>query len=176
MVHWFSQVKWPGSGLLGGAVGVLRDKRATAPIIVAEPEAMANSFVGTEEYLSPEVVSSAGHNGSVDWWSLGIFIHELLLGCTPFKGARRDNTFHNILHKKLSFPDKPEISAAAKDLITKLLVKDPANRLGTLHGAEEVKAHPWFADINFELMRQTPPPFPYTKPRPLDTNKFEQDF
>jgi serine/threonine protein kinase len=44
--------------------------------------------VGTEEYLSPEVINATGHNGSVDWWSFGIFIYELVAGSTPFKGAK----------------------------------------------------------------------------------------
>ena len=56
-----------------------------------------NSFVGTEEYLSPEVIQGNSHGAAVDWWSLGILIYELVYGTTPFKGQRRSETFSNIV-------------------------------------------------------------------------------
>ncbi|KAI8463717.1 MAG: putative blue light receptor [Monoraphidium minutum] len=128
-------------------------------LLVAEPEARANSFVGTEEYLAPEVINAAGHSAAVDWWSFGILLYELLYGVTPFRGARREETFDNILRNPLAFPAKPAISAAAQDLISKLLIKDVAGRLGTRAGAEEIKAHPFFEGINWALLRQQVPPY-----------------
>jgi serine/threonine protein kinase len=74
------------------------------------------------------VVSSLGHDGNVDWWSLGIFIYELVYGVTPFKGNRRDATFHNVLHQKLWFPETPKASKEFKDLCTGLLTKDVTKR------------------------------------------------
>ena len=59
----------------------------------------------------------------VDWWSFGILLYELLYGCTPFRGTRRDATFDNVLKKPLAFPDSPHISGPARDLITRLLNK-----------------------------------------------------
>ena len=49
---------------------------------------------------------------SVDWWSFGILMYELVFGYTPFRGNKRDQTFENILKRKLEFPAKPEISPA----------------------------------------------------------------
>lgn len=95
----------------------------TIPLMVAEPVARANSFVGTEEYLAPEIIVGSGHSAPVDWWSFGILIHELVYGVTPFRGHRRDDTFENIVNAPLRFPDRPQISDECKDLITKLLVK-----------------------------------------------------
>nr|AML77131.1 putative LOV domain-containing protein [Hafniomonas reticulata] len=128
-------------------------------VLVAEPVARANSFVGTEEYLAPEVITAAGHASAVDWWSFGILIYELLYGTTPFRGARRDETFDNILKLPLTFPAKPVVSDACKDLISQLLIKDQTKRLGAKMGAEDIKAHPFFKNISWQLLRNEQPPY-----------------
>ena len=64
-----------------------------------------NSFVGTEEYIAPEVIKGCGHTSAVDWWTLGILIYEMLFGTTPFKGKNRNGTFSNILRDNVLFPD-----------------------------------------------------------------------
>ena len=72
-----------------------------------------NSFVGTEEYIAPEVIKGCGHTSAVDWWTLGILIYEMLYGTTPFKGKNRNNTFANILRDDVGFPEHagaPQIS------------------------------------------------------------------
>jgi serine/threonine protein kinase len=127
--------------------------------LVAQPCGRANSFVGTEEYLAPEIINAGGHCGGVDWWSFGILLHELVYGTTPFRGTRRDETFDNILKAPLQLPAKPSVSEACQDLMSKLLVKDPAKRLGSMSGAEEIKAHPWFEGINWALLRNETPPY-----------------
>jgi serine/threonine protein kinase len=128
-------------------------------LLAASPEGRANSFVGTEEYLAPEVISGVGHDAMVDWWSFGILIFELLYGTTPFRGSRRDATFDNVLKRELVFPSAPQVSPEAQDLIRKLLEKASGDRLGATAGADEVKQHPWFASIQWPLIRNSTPPY-----------------
>ncbi|KAL9260818.1 Serine/threonine-protein kinase KIPK1-like protein [Drosera capensis] len=129
------------------------------PLLVAEPTtARSNSFVGTHEYLAPEIIKGEGHGSAVDWWTLGIFLYELLYGRTPFKGARNDETLANVVLNNLEFPDGPFVSFQARDLIVALLVKDPENRLGTERGAAEIKQHPFFDGLNWALIRCASPP------------------
>lgn len=117
-----------------------------------------NSFVGTEEYIAPEVIWGKGHTSAVDWWTLGIFIYEMLFGITPFKGSTRNQTFSNILKNEIQFPDYNQISSNCKSLIRKLLIKDEAKRLGSHSGASEIKSHPFFKNTQWALLRNQKPP------------------
>ncbi|KAL9685867.1 hypothetical protein QQ045_023321 [Rhodiola kirilowii] len=127
--------------------------------LVAEPtEARSNSFVGTHEYLAPEIIKGEGHGSAVDWWTLGIFLYELLYGRTPFKGVVNDETLGNVVLQSLKFPDSPLVSFQARDLIIGLLVKEPEHRLGSERGAAEIKKHPFFEGLNWALIRCTLPP------------------
>nr|AML76717.1 putative LOV domain-containing protein [Ardisia revoluta] len=133
-------------------------KNQDPPIFVAEPMRASNSFVGTEEYIAPEIITGAGHTSAVDWWALGILLYEMLYGYTPFRGKTRQKTFANVLHKDLKFPGSIPVSLAAKQLIYRLLHRDPKNRLGSREGANEIKRHPFFKGINWALIRCMNPP------------------
>eukprot|EP00252_Welwitschia_mirabilis_P002333 TRINITY_DN1226_c0_g1_i1.p1 TRINITY_DN1226_c0_g1~~TRINITY_DN1226_c0_g1_i1.p1 ORF type:complete len:553 (-),score=71.87 TRINITY_DN1226_c0_g1_i1:396-2054(-) len=138
------------------------------PELVAEPtSARSMSFVGTHEYLAPEIIKGEGHGSAVDWWTFGIFLYELLYGKTPFKGTSNRGTLFNVVGQPLRFPDFPVVSFAARDLIRGLLVKDPQQRLAYKKGATEIKQHPFFEGINWALIRSTPPP---EIPRPVDVS------
>nr|XP_010927468.1 phototropin-2 isoform X4 [Elaeis guineensis] len=128
------------------------------PTFVAEPSAQSNSFVGTEEYIAPEIITGAGHSSAIDWWALGILLYEMLYGRTPFRGKNRQRTFANILQKDLTFPSSIPVSLAARQLIHGLLHRDPAYRLGSNTGAHEIKQHPFFHEINWPLIRCMTPP------------------
>ncbi|XP_024986805.1 serine/threonine-protein kinase D6PKL2-like isoform X2 [Cynara cardunculus var. scolymus] len=131
-----------------------------APEFVAEPvDIRSMSFVGTHEYLAPEIVSGEGHGSAVDWWTLGIFLFELFYGVTPFKGMDNELTLANIVARALEFPKEPLIPPMARDLISQLLVKDPGQRMGSMMGASAIKHHPFFHGVNWALLRCTTPPF-----------------
>nr|AML77259.1 putative LOV domain-containing protein [Aristida stricta] len=135
-----------------------RRKSRSYPIFFAEPMRASNSFVGTEEYIAPEIITGAGHTSAVDWWALGILLYEMLYGYTPFRGKTRQRTFANILHKDVKFPASVTVSLAGRQLMYRLLHRDPANRLGSYEGANEIKQHPFFRGINWALVRATAPP------------------
>ncbi|XP_061947726.1 serine/threonine-protein kinase D6PKL2 [Populus nigra] len=136
------------------------------PVLVAEPTtARSMSFVGTHEYLAPEIIRGDGHGSAVDWWTFGIFLYELILGRTPFKGNGNRETLFNVVGQPLKFPEGSSISFAAKDLIRGLLMKDPQKRLGFKRGATEIKQHPFFETVNWALIRSTHPP---EIPKPVD--------
>lgn len=129
------------------------------PELIAEPtSARSMSFVGTHEYLAPEIIKGEGHGSAVDWWTFGIFLYELLFGKTPFKGAGNRATLFNVVGQPLRFPESPTVSFAARDLIRGLLVKEPQHRLAYRRGATEVKQHPFFQSVNWALIRCTNPP------------------
>ncbi|XP_076891083.1 phototropin-1-like [Bidens hawaiensis] len=128
------------------------------PIFMAEPVRASNSFVGTEEYIAPEIISGVGHSSAVDWWAFGILLYEMFYGYTPFRGKTRQRTFANVLHKDLKFSGSISVCLPAKQLIYRLLHRDPKNRLGSREGASEVKRHHFFRGVNWALVRcQTPP-------------------
>jgi serine/threonine protein kinase len=122
------------------------DKTATKRHDI-EPTLVGNSFVGTPEYIAPEVITGVkDQTAAIDWWSYGILLFELLFGTTPFHGANADQIFANIKVLEVKIPDGIKCSKELKDLIVQLLHKDPAKRLGSRHGASEVRKHPWFKD------------------------------
>lgn len=136
--------------------------------LVAEPtSARSMSFVGTHEYLAPEIIRGEGHGSAVDWWTFGIFLYELMLGKTPFKGAGNRATLFNVVGQPLKFPEQPSVSFGARDLIRGLLVKDPQHRLAYKRGATEIKQHPFFDGVNWALIRSVSPP---DIPKPFDLN------
>lgn len=139
------------------------------PELIAEPtDARSMSFVGTHEYLAPEIIKGEGHGSAVDWWTFGIFLYELLFGKTPFKGSGNRATLFNVIGQPLRFPESPVVSFSARDLIRGLLVKEPQHRLAYKRGATEIKQHPFFEGVNWALIRCASPP---EVPKPIVTEQ-----
>ncbi|KAL6906379.1 hypothetical protein ACP4OV_003980 [Aristida adscensionis] len=154
------------------------------PELVVEPTgARSMSFVGTHEYLAPEIIKGEGHGSAVDWWTFGVFLHELMYGKTPFKGQTNRATLFNVVGQQLRFPDSPATSNASRDLIKGLLAKEPQSRLGVKRGAAEIKQHPFFEGVNWALIRCSTPPgvpravepvaAPVPPPRPAPVERVE---
>ena len=122
------------------------------------------TFVGTAEYVSPEVLKEEPAGFGVDLWALGIIIYQMLVGKTPFKDKTNYLIFKNIENLKIDFPEKLHISEEAKDLVRKLLVKDPEKRLGagqpgSKNDMEHLKNHPFFGGLDFNQLQNMKVPF-----------------
>jgi Rho-associated protein kinase 2 len=110
----------------------------------------SDTAVGTPDYISPEVLKSQGGEGlygrECDWWSVGVFLYEMLVGDTPFYAESLVGTYGKIMDHKnsLHFPDDVEISPAAKSLICSFLT-DRTQRLGRT-GVEEIRLHRFFVN------------------------------
>eukprot|EP00732_Lithocolla_globosa_P003810 Lithocolla_globosa_v1_NODE_3211_length_1732_cov_13.491950.p1 type:complete len:548 gc:universal NODE_3211_length_1732_cov_13.491950:31-1674(+) len=135
----------------------------------------ATSFVGTEEYIAPEMIKGEGHSASVDWWTVGILLYEMLYATTPFKGMTRRRTFANIMEEPVAFPNRsPALSNACKNFIRRLLSKDQSKRLGSQNGAIDVRRDPWFLDIRWALLRNQTPPIVPQIANAWDTTNFRK--
>lgn len=110
-----------------------------------------SSFVGTCEYLAPELIMKDGYGKAVDWWALGILAYEMIQGDSPFRHNVPTILFDKILKEEPEFSDR--FTPEAQDLIMKLLTKDPARRLGCgPDGVEEIKQHPFFTEIDWDKL------------------------
>ncbi|KAK9956617.1 hypothetical protein ABG768_014339 [Culter alburnus] len=140
-----------------------------------------DTAVGTPDYISPEVLMSQGGTGyygrECDWWSVGVFIYELLVGDTPFYAESLVGTYGKIMDHKncLTFPDDIELSKDAKDLICAFLT-DREVRLGRT-GVDEIKCHPFFKNDQwtFDTIRDTMAPVVPELRSDIDTSNFDDD-
>ncbi|KAM3271585.1 hypothetical protein ACQJBY_042032 [Aegilops geniculata] len=108
--------------------------------------------VGTPDYLAPEILLGMSHGPTADWWSVGVILFEILVGIPPFNAEHPQIIFDNIMNREIPWPQVPqELSSEAYDLIDKLLIENPVQRLGAT-GAGEVKAHPFFKGINWDMI------------------------
>ncbi|CAI4849770.1 BFP_1a_G0056220.mRNA.1.CDS.1 [Saccharomyces cerevisiae] len=121
----------------------------------------ANSMVGSPDYMALEVLEGKKYDFTVDYWSLGCMLFESLVGYTPFSGSSTNETYENLRYwkKTLRRPRTEDRRAAFSDrtwdLITRLIA-DPINRVRSF---EQVRKMSYFAEINFETLRTSSPPF-----------------
>ncbi|XP_034235222.1 rho-associated protein kinase 2 isoform X1 [Thrips palmi] len=140
----------------------------------------SDTAVGTPDYISPEVLQSQGGEGvygrECDWWSVGVFLYEMLVGDTPFYADSLVGTYSKIMDhsNSLHFPSDTEISHHAKSLIYGFLT-DRTKRLGR-NGVEEIKSHPFFKNDQwtFDNLRECVPPVVPELSGDDDTSNFDE--
>ena len=145
--------------------------------MVTKSKEKAFTICGTPQYLAPEILSDDGYDNSVDWWSLGCVMYEMLVGKAPFRIPKGSYLTADLYKKKITIPDY--VTPEAKDLISQLLVPNPKNRLGYgKDGAEKIKAHSYFEGINWNdawERKLEPPLIPQLK-NETDLSYFDKMF
>eukprot|EP00727_Mastigamoeba_balamuthi_P002794 m51a1_g12511 putative serine threonine protein kinase 15 (331) ;mRNA; f:144-3946 len=130
--------------------------------------------VGTPDYIAPEVLLGLPHGEDVDWWALGCVLFELVVGVPPFSAETVEQTFDNIIAKRLEWPDDVEASDDLKDCVDKLLELSPERRLGGgKPGALDLRRHRFFSGIDWEQLRAQRAPFVPTISDDADTSFFD---
>ncbi|RKP20702.1 kinase-like protein [Rozella allomycis CSF55] len=116
----------------------------------------STTMCGTVEYMAPEIIKSLPYGPAVDWWSFGILAHDMILGATPFGSNNKKKTMDRICNERLKLPKF--VSPDARDLLNKLLKKNPLERLGSLKlndaksGFASIKNHRFFRKIDWKKL------------------------
>lgn len=137
----------------------------------------ADTFCGTPDYMAPEIIKGMKYTHSVDWWSFGVLLYEMLIGQSPFNGCDEDELFWSICNEQAYFPRF--LSKEAKLILTLLLEKNPVGRLGVsdcIHG--DIRRQPFFRPLDFCKVetKQVAPPYRPKLRSQLDVSYFDTAF
>ena len=131
------------------------------------------TFLGTPEYMAPELVKRTGYGQGADYWALGCLICEMLAGSTPFLADTTPAIYKRILSGKVNLQP---FDAGTREVLSGLLEKNEFVRFGVDGGAKALKKHAWFADVDWEKLvkRELPPPWVPDISDKLDLHHFDQ--
>jgi serine/threonine protein kinase SCH9 len=141
-------------------------------------DSTTNTFCGTTEYLAPEVLlDEHGYTKMVDFWSLGVLVFEMCCGWSPFYAEDTQQMYKNIAFGKVRFP-RDALSTEGRNFVKGLLNRNPKHRLGAAGDAEELKKHPFFADVDWDALgkKSLVPPFKPILKSELDVSNFDPEF
>ncbi|CAH8634833.1 unnamed protein product [Heterobilharzia americana] len=140
-------------------------------------DATTQTFCGTPDYIAPEILLYKPYGRSVDWWSYGVLLYEMLAGQPPFEGEDEEDLFANILQHNISYPKS--LSKESVSICKALLTRDPVKRLGCgPDGEQEIKEHLFFRRLDWEkiALRLVQPPYKPITYSPCDTSNFDSEF
>ncbi|KAG5838339.1 protein kinase C delta type-like isoform X2 [Anguilla rostrata] len=133
----------------------------------------ATTFCGTPDYIAPEILLGQKYTFSVDWWSFGVLLYEMLIGQSPFHGDDEDELFESI---RMDTPHYPRwITKESKDLLEKLFERDSTRRLGVIGN---IRTHSFFKTINWVALerKEVDPPFKPKVKAANDCSNFDREF
>jgi len=161
----------PENILLSGSMHILLTDFGSAKIVSEKTDVSApdseessttvpkrSSFVGTAQYVSPEILTNRGSFPASDLWAIGCILYQMMSGVPPFQSQSEYLIFQKI--QKLDFSFHEGFNSEARDLVKKLITLEPSERLGAndKDGYVSIKNHPFFKDINFDVLYKSSPP------------------
>ncbi|OAD07564.1 hypothetical protein MUCCIDRAFT_128468, partial [Mucor lusitanicus CBS 277.49] len=166
----------PENILLSGDGHIVLTDFGLSKWLTEDDDYTTQTFCGTAEYLAPEVLLGEAYSFTIDYWSFGTILYEMLAGITPFWADNHSDMYQRVLTDVLEFPaDVFDYETA--EFLSDILDRDPRTRLGA-QGVEEIKDHVYFADISWDDIRNRRLQPPYLPPvtGELDFANFDPDF
>lgn len=134
---------------------------------LSSQEEKCRSILGTPEYSAPEVLMGKEYSYEADWWSFGVMMYDMVVGQVPYPGSDRKKLITSIQKRGANFPNW--LSEDAKDIMRKLLQRDPKKRMDVDGSFDKFMNHRFFRKIDWKRLRDSTPPVEPQVGSPEDT-------